>query len=108
MDLWIRSQENDCEQYLIKAEQVKVEMLIDKWEVKVNFYRMGTYKTRKRAIEVLDEIQNLLIDRYVWDKEYYLGSDVFIPSKDAEIKALPRTCVVYQMPADDTPPYPKR
>lgn len=102
MDLWIRSQSDYSEQNLIKAEHIKVELVIDNiWEVKVNNERVAEYKSRKRAIEILEEIQNLLIDRYVFDKECYLGSDVFIPSKDAEIKVLPKTCVVYQMPQDN-------
>lgn len=101
MDLWIRSQNKTG---LIKVKHIEIgaDNCIYALELGSDYEIMlGKYKKKKRAIEVLDEIQNLLIDRYVVDKEDYLGSDVFMPSKDAEIKVLPRTCVVYQMPADD-------
>ena len=114
MDLWIRSQ-NKKQLELVKHIEINHKQELDnsvlgltsgtvdieECYILVNGRNFGEYKTEQRAIEVLDEIQNLLIDRYVWDNGYYLGSDVFIPSKDAEIKALPRTCAVYQMPADD-------
>lgn len=74
---------------------------IEECYILVNGKNFGEYKTEQRAIEVLNGIQNLLIDCYVVDNNCYLGSDVFIPGKDAEFKILPRTCVVCQMPVDD-------
>ena len=114
MDLWIRSQDKER---LIKVEEIRYKYEYSTIEEK-EFYRveiprrdgwsvtLGIYSTKEKALKVLEEIQNLLIDRYVVDEDYW-GSDVFMPRKDAEIKVLPRTCVVYQMPADDTPPAPK-
>lgn len=105
MDLWIRSQDGEC---LWKANAITIQDYAKTKAVTIvvssgveQIRHFATYNTKEKALKVLDEIQNLLIDRYVFDKEYYLGSDVFIPGIDAEIKALPRTCVVYQMPADN-------
>ena len=110
MDLWIRSQDKkqlELVERMSIVHKTEKRSILDDTEIKeecyifVNGKEFGEYKNEQRAIEILDEIQNLLIDRYVVDKECYLGSDVFIPSKDAEIKILPKTCVVYQMPADN-------
>ena len=59
MELWIRSQN--------KADLIKVEMLGQIDGVITAYYvngncELGTYKTKERALEVLDEIQNILID----------------------------------------------
>lgn len=128
MDLWIRNAEKTL---LLKANEVIVRPiatssgmhgqvicrdLVDydsdlknneklQFAVYVNNLVCGTYSTKLKALKVLDEVQNSLIDRYIWNKECYLGADVFIPEKDAEL--LPRTCAFYQMPADDTPHTPK-
>lgn len=54
MDLWVRSQDRE---YLEKIEKIYV------WEAAHEDYRiegkseLGTYKTQKRALEVLDEIE---------------------------------------------------
>lgn len=67
-----------------KIENMKFGVYTDKRTL------VATYSTKEKALKVLDEIQCLLVDR-----------DVFIPGKDAEIKVLPKTCVIYQMPADE-------
>ena len=58
MELWIRSQDRD---YLIKVKSLVIE------ESNYNIYQifgdsryLGKYKTKERALEVLDEIQALL------------------------------------------------
>lgn len=56
MDLWIRSQ---SKQSLIKVENISLE--IKKGNVifiTSGEWRLGTYKTKERALEVLDEIQD--------------------------------------------------
>ena len=62
MELWIRSQDRD---YLIKVKSLVIE------ESKFNIYQifgdgryLGTYKTKERALEVLDEIQGKLNIRH--------------------------------------------
>lgn len=57
MELWIRSQDRD---YLEKVEKIYL------WENSFKEYQidgkseLGTYKTKKRALEVLDEIQKII------------------------------------------------
>jgi len=104
MDLYVRSQDR---MILVKVNELAVSKVCNNYTIMVTAtdvqhqFMCGTYSTKEKALKVLDEIQNLLIDRYVVDKECFLGSDVFIPSKDAEIKILPKTCMVYQIPVDE-------
>lgn len=59
MELWIRSQDKEI---LLKVNELEIEanMII---AFDNNKYQcLGTYKTKERALEVLDEIQNILID----------------------------------------------
>ena len=59
MELWIRSQDRE---YLEKVEKIYI------WKNSFEEYQidgkseLGTYKTKKSALEVLDELQNILID----------------------------------------------
>ena len=63
MELWIRSQDKTT---LIKAIKICFERNIDDeptiygYEKYDNYERLGVYKTKERALEVLDEIQNKL------------------------------------------------
>ena len=60
MELWIRSQDKED---LKKAEHIGVfneKIYVNGYEE--NGYCIGTYKSKERALEVLDEIQNILID----------------------------------------------
>ena len=113
MDLWIRSQNKEVlskynrlavSQVTIKSS-AKVMGLIDNdfgWET------LGDYKTKERALEVLDEIQNFLTPRFIvstnsdndcienlFDKA--TAGKVF-PSDRLEIKNINRDCWVYEMP----------
>ena len=105
MDLWIRSQDK---MMLVKVNQLAMCKLCDSYDIMVTTdvhhqFICGTYSTKEKALKVLNEIQNLLIDQYIVDvdKDCYLGSDAFISSKDAEVKVLPKNCVVYRMPQDN-------
>ena len=63
MDLWIRSQDR---QELIKANEINVYQydesagLGNDWHIFVRDYEVGVYKSKKRALEILDTIQNML------------------------------------------------
>lgn len=65
MELWIRSQDKNS---LIKVE--KIELIYDYLccdniqliHIETDKGRIGSYATRERALEILDEIQNILID----------------------------------------------
>lgn len=65
MDLWIRSQDREC---LIKIENVYIDKR-DFGNDDIQYYistgtltKLGTYKSKERALEVLDEIQERLIN----------------------------------------------
>ena len=65
MELWIRSQDKECLtnisniQYVYKNYTHGLGTYYDHLKI------LGTYKTKERAIEVLDEIQDLLQNAYV-------------------------------------------
>lgn len=65
MDLWIRSQNKEM---LTKVNMVDLASDSDLEIVCVfdrDDYTLGKYKTKERALEVLDEIQNML--EHEWD-----------------------------------------
>ena len=57
MELWIRSQDRE---HLMKTTDVDISV-DDKTIILINNYEMAKYKTKERALEVLDEIQNKII-----------------------------------------------
>ena len=58
MDLWIRSQDG---KKLIKVNELKMETVKGgNTFIYSDVTDLGTYKTKERALEVLDEIQNKL------------------------------------------------
>lgn len=86
MDLWIRNQN--------KTELVKVNNLAN-LDYRIVFINngngratLGTYKTKERALKVLDEIQNFML----CNKEYGYTSN-------ASINEL-ANCYVYEMPKE--------
>lgn len=68
MNLWVRSQDKN------KLVPINDELYIPNSRTGEDFgifYKdkmLGYYKTKERAIKVLDEIQNFMID-YVWAKK---------------------------------------
>ena len=60
MELWVRSQDRIK---LIKVDEVKIETVKGgNTFIYSHATDLGTYTTRERALEVLDEIQKILID----------------------------------------------
>ena len=65
MELWIRSQKNNkIRPILIKVESLELGDDLEGMDCIVanNLYNLGTYKTKERALEVLNEIQRLIED----------------------------------------------
>lgn len=73
MNLWVRSQDK---MNLVKIRQISLNYrnnkqiianyMPDYFENSGEYYELlGTYKTKERALEVLDEIQDLLQNAYV-------------------------------------------
>ena len=59
MELWIRSQDK---KRLIKSEKLITVEFTERTECEIwdNDVKLGTYKTKERALEVLDEITSIL------------------------------------------------
>lgn len=103
MELWIRSQEKER---LIKPIDYYIEESID-YENKSSEFdiyalnlanddiRIGTYQTKERALEVLDEIQKILIHDV-----NYKGSYEWLDIKFKGLMAKSMIGCVYQMPAE--------
>lgn len=65
MELWIRSQDKECltkvgHLFVSRYNTIKQDDDID----------LGSYETKERALEVLDEIQNILAKRYLGYPNY--------------------------------------
>lgn len=107
MELWIRSQD--------KLKLVKVNYVYA-IENKINSFSIygetidsapiiGRYKTKERAIEVLDEIQNILNPKYIIDAssikpdgDFYEENGVIFQNYDANAKIEELSTFVYEMP----------
>ena len=59
MDIWIRSQNKE---QLLKIEEIFiVELLLNgQASIRCNGYNVGIYKSRERALEILDEIEEMI------------------------------------------------
>ena len=63
MELWIRSQDRT---FLRKVNTIGIVEGRDFWSIDENLtISFGKYKTKERALEVLDEIEDLLQNAYV-------------------------------------------
>lgn len=85
MELWIRSQEKTR---LVKCNNILAYQFDDEtYGIQVNNdCFVGEYKTKERALEVLDEIQYLLNNNFCYSKEL----DQYITCNNA----------IYEMPKD--------
>ena len=80
MELWIRSQDRKL---LEKAVMIKIGILEGTPVVVVNNdYVYGEYKTKERALEVLDKIQNKMKQQFI------VKSSPVLSSKDIDIEEI--------------------
>ena len=94
MELWIRSQKNEkLRQGLFKVNEIELGDYENNMDCLVinNLYCVGTYKTKERALEVLDEIQNHLLK---------LGHNEIITGKDGFMDGIKHYGIVYEMPKE--------
>lgn len=96
MELWVRSQDK---RILQKVDNIFLDANYENKRISTyddNNTELGTYKTKERALEVLDEIQNILISKYMISLDYKnaLGSN--FTSK--QIQEVLKETSVYQMP----------
>ena len=113
MELWIRSQDRGS---LVKVDNLYVSVgnyicyYVEKGkEIPNTYYRpsgeLGRYTTKERALEVLDEIQNILKPKYILDTssikpdgDFYEENEVIFQNYDANSKIEELSTFVYQMP----------
>ena len=105
MNLWVRSQDK---RILQKVDNIFLDANYENKRISTydgDNIELGSYKTKERAIEVLDEIQGLLqpIIKYepIVQEEYnpsYTYKHFVKVDDNIEIKEL--STVVYQMPKD--------
>lgn len=99
MELWIRSQDK---MNLVKVRQISVNYQDNKqiianympelYENSGEYYEiLGTYKTKERTIEVLDEIQDKMLNGAFAKKINGLGE---------ELDLIPNPILIYNMPED--------
>ena len=116
MELWIRSQNKEK---LVKVNELS---LYDSNILKNDFvlndepdysnisiiandnYNLGTYKSKERALEILDEIQKLIKPTFKINYEYDDSQPIidgeWLKSLKAESKIEELSCYVYEMPKE--------
>lgn len=79
MNLWIRSQDREkivnCNDIVVNGSSI-----IGYFDKDTEYEDLGTYKSKERALEVLDEIQELLESVHITDiskKEGIVGANIF-------------------------------
>lgn len=104
MELWIRVQKNkQLNQGLVKVENLILEKYgATEWSIEQSCDTLAIYKTKERALEVLDEIQNILKPQLIIKNSgKIIGSfeDTLVrEGATYELKEL--STFVYQMPKD--------
>ena len=99
MELWIRSQDKTN---LYKISNINIDKddytLYCQLEWGQTF--LGTYKTKERALEILDEIQNILNlkDMYKYDRELVLNGWKNVNKE--QVKIVRQQMSVYEMPEE--------
>ena len=109
MDLWIRTQDKKD---LIKVDYISYEIAIeDKHILWYKSIDLGTYKTKERALEVLDEIQNIINAKTIIKFQCFVPEERIKQVKEAidkysiielpdyEIKQLAGV-IIYEMPKE--------
>lgn len=106
MNLWVRSQYKE-NLILIKNPICVYDNKIIYKESASYIITIAEYKTKERAIEVLDEIQNILKPKYILDASsikpagnFYEENGVIFQNYDANAKIEELSTFVYQMPED--------
>ncbi len=95
MNLWIRSQDR---RILQKVDNIFLDANYGNKRISTydgNNTELGTYKTKERALEVLDEIQNFICIEIHENNINYEKADLILKGKIVD-----SLCKVYQMPED--------
>ena len=108
MKLWIRSQDK---RRLILTKDLSVRWVsldTNICTIVIDTFEVGTYKNEERAIEVLDEIQNLIKPTLItteFHNEIKPGKsknefDLVMTPSEEKIEILQPNVVVYEMPKE--------
>ena len=115
MELWIRSQKNEkLRDGLYKVKEIEIGDYDEDMDCLVanNLYCIGVYKSKERALEVLNEIQNILQPRVIWrepktdikfDENYFYNTakDMVIQTtQQVEYDLKQAGQIVYEMPKE--------
>lgn len=110
MELWIRSQDKED---LIEVHNIGLAYKgkygfmdkigdIDGYCICefINDYhvKLGTYKTKERALEVLDDIQNIIIGKYMTNLSFEASFSKFDDEEEARKTLI--AMAVYEMPKE--------
>jgi hypothetical protein len=98
MDLWVRSQNK---YRLLKVESLQIIYNQEDnelpYSINSSYELLGSYKTKERALEILDEIQQMLKNETIETEIKYIDNQVY----ETKIIGKPdilKNIVVYQMP----------
>lgn len=102
MDLWIRSQDEKLLEKVESIELLKLDEYIEPTIYSNSEHILGTYKTIKRAKEILDEIQHILVPSPIINTTTFISTptspNTLINSDISKSEITPMSVVVYQMP----------
>lgn len=94
MELWIRSQKNvELRPMLLKVNEFEIGDYDDNMNCIVvnNLYCVGIYKTKTKALEVLDDIEQRMLNSAFAEKKNGLGET---------LDFMPNPIYVYEMPKE--------
>ena len=105
IELWVRSQNK---KRLMKVEMVEIDKQKDGGAIIYSHeYILGEYKTKERAMEVLDEIQKILKPKYIIDTssikpdgDFYEENGIIMQKYNANARIEEITNNVYEMPKE--------
>ena len=107
MELWIRSQDK---RILQKVDNIFLDANYENKRIITydgDNVELGTYKTKERAIEILDEIQNILKPKYIVDASsikpdgnFYKENGIIFQNYNANAEIKEFSTFVYEMPKE--------
>lgn len=117
MELWVRSQDRKV---LKEINNIEIDYLDFKkysytkdieskgeYSIRGNGETLGQYKTKERAIKVLDEIQNILKPKYILDSssikpngDSWVENGIVMQNYNANARIEELSTYVYEMPED--------
>ena len=108
MNLWVRSQYKEM---LFKVNNNLIIRHNDNVEngmyfIECDSCKIAMYKTREKALKVLDEIQNILKPKYILDSssirpdDSWVKNGIIMQKYNANAKIEELSTFVYQMPKD--------